>query len=479
MSEDLLFLSASEAAARIRRGALSPIDYVEAVLSAIAERQPVLNAYAAVDAERARAAAREAAAAVRRGDTLGPLHGVPVNVKDLIDTAGLRTAHGSAIYADNVPARDNILVARLKAAGAIVVGKTTTPEFGHKGLTDGPSFGITRNPWHTGRTPGGSSGGAAAAVAAGLTPLGLGNDGAGSIRIPAACCGLVGLKPTLGAVPYEQTQDLFFNHAYAGPLARTVADAALMHGVLAGADRSDPWSLNAPAVATANPALIGNGLTGIRIGYIRRMANPELDGDVEANTLAALAALAGMGAEIEEVRQEVDWAEPEGRVMYWVGMHVYYGPYVEKWGDRMDKVLLAYIERGAKYGLAEFRNAQFARTSLYRSVESLLERYDFLVSPTLTRTALPVEFNPAEDEVEVNGRKCGITRVGWTAYVYPFNLSGHPAASVPSGWAADGLPTGLQIIGPWWSDVDLLRLAAAVERVRPWAERRPPLTSRP
>jgi aspartyl-tRNA(Asn)/glutamyl-tRNA(Gln) amidotransferase subunit A len=225
---DLLFMPATAAARLIRKRALSPVEYVDAVLGAIERTQPTLNAYATVTADAARTQARAAEQAVMAGKELGPLHGIPINIKDLFATEGVRTAHGSAILADNIPSQDDILVTRLKGAGAIMVGKSTTPEFGHKGHTDAPSFGITRNPWNPLRTAGGSSGGAAVAVAAGLGPLGLGTDGAGSIRIPAGACGVVGLKPTTGAVPYEQTSDSFFNYAAAGPLTRTVADAALM-----------------------------------------------------------------------------------------------------------------------------------------------------------------------------------------------------------------------------------------------------------
>lgn len=218
MSDDLHWLPATEVAERIRSGALSPVDYTQALLDRILALQPRLNCFATVAADAALAAARQAEHAVRQGGPLGPLHGVAVHVKDLFDTAGIRTAHGSAIHAANVPSVDNVVVRRLKEAGAIVIGKTTTPEFGHKGLTDSPLFGVTRNPWNPDFTTGGSSGGAAGAVASGQGPLGLGTDGAGSVRIRALACGVVGHKPTLGLVPFEQTSDSFDNYVYAGPL---------------------------------------------------------------------------------------------------------------------------------------------------------------------------------------------------------------------------------------------------------------------
>jgi aspartyl-tRNA(Asn)/glutamyl-tRNA(Gln) amidotransferase subunit A len=473
-NDDLLFLTARQAAALIRRRALSPVEYVNAVLAAAEATQPRLNAFVTLVHEQARAAARAAEQAVMDGATLGPLHGVPVSVKDQVDTAGIRTTHGSAIFAENVPARDDITVTRLREAGAILIGKTRMPEFGHKGLTDGPSFGVTPNPWGLSRTSAGSSGGAAAALAVGLGPIALGTDGAGSIRIPAACCGVVGLKPTLGMVPWEAAADAFGNYTYAGPMARSVTDAAVMLGAIAGPSPRDPWSLNGPAVSALSPGLIGGDLSGLRVGFIERAANPRLERDMEANTRASLDALAAMGAEVEPVTESIDWIEFPGRVMYQGNFAVAMAKHLPEWRDRMDPVLLAFMERGEGFSLAQFRQAQYARTGLFRAVQGLLERYDVLVSPTLTRTALPADFDAAHDEVEVEGEKSGITRQGWSAYVYPFNLTGHPALTVPSGFAADGLPTSVQIVGRWGADLDVLRLGALLEAARPWNGRRPP-----
>jgi aspartyl-tRNA(Asn)/glutamyl-tRNA(Gln) amidotransferase subunit A len=460
---DLLFMPATTAASLIRKRALSPVEYVDAVLGAIERTQPTLNAYATVTADAARAQARSAEQAVMAGEQLGPLHGIPVSIKDLFATKGVRTAHGSAVLADNVPSQDDILVTRLKNAGAIMVGKSTTPEFGHKGHTDGPSFGITRNPWNPARTAGGSSGGAAVAVAAGLGPLGLGTDGAGSIRIPAAACGVVGLKPTTGAVPYEQTSDSFFNYAAAGPLTRTVADAALMMDSLVGPSTLDPWSLGAPGNGTLMPSLISEDLSGLRIGYLSAMS--DCSADVAANAEASLAALAALGAEVEEAGVGMDWIAGAARLMYLANLNVYFGHHLEKWRDRMDPVLVEWIAAGSRATLVDFRKAQVARSRLYRAVQKLLEDYDFLVTPTLPTTAIAAEAGKTVD---------ALFNRGWNAFVYPFNQSGNPALSVPNGFGADGLPTGLQIVGRWWKDNDVLRLGAILERIRPWADRRPP-----
>ena len=470
---DLLFTPAAKAAALIRSRKLSPVEYVDAVLKAIERANPKLNCFREVTAKQARIDARRAEEAVSRGEKLGPLHGVPVSIKDLLDVEGVPTRHGSAIFADNPPAAsDDITVARLKAAGAIIVGKANSPEFGVKGLTDGPSFGATRNPWNLDRTPGGSSGGGASAVAAGLGPLSLATDGAGSTRGPASCSGLVGLKATLGIVPYDTSRDTFGNNIFAGPLARTVTDAAIMHGVLAGPSSRDPWSLGATP-QPMSPKLAGEDLSGVRIGYIELMANPRLAADVRSNTLQALDAWRDMGAEVEQVTDKIDWIEYEGRVLYQAGFAVTCAQYLPKWQNQMDPVTLAFMDRGAKFTLADFRNAQFARTVLFRRIQSLFERYDFLVSPTNSRTALDIGHDAANDEVVVDGVKCGITRQGWTSYQYPFNLTGHPAMAVPSGFGTDGLPTSVQIIGKWASETDVLRRGALLEQARPWAQHRP------
>jgi aspartyl-tRNA(Asn)/glutamyl-tRNA(Gln) amidotransferase subunit A len=472
---DLLFTPAAKAAALIRSRKLSPVEYVDTVLKAIERANPALNCFREVTADAARRDAKKAEEAVTKGEKLGPLHGIPISVKDLVDVAGVPTRHGSAIFEGNPPAAaDDVLVQRLRAAGAIVIGKATSPEFGVKGLTDGPAFGITRNPWNLERTPGGSSGGSAAAVAAGLGPLSLGTDGAGSVRGPASCSGLVGLKATLGAVPNDTGRDAFGSNIYAGPLARTITDAVIMHAVLTGPSGKDPWSLGGGDKRQLSPALMGEDLSTIRIGYIELTANPRIAGDVRTNTRASLAAWEAMGAAVEEVTEEIDWIEYEGRILYQANFAVFCAQYLPKWQNQMDPVTLAFMQRGEKFTLADFRNAQFARTTLFRKIQSLLERYDFLVTPTNARTALDVTHDAANDEVIIDGVKCGITRQGWTSYQYPFNLTGHPALALPSGFGIDGLPTSVQIVGKWGAETDVLRLGALLERARPWAQHRPP-----
>src|SRR5579864_7556498 len=304
MTDNLAFASAAELAALIARRAASPVEVVEGVLARIATTQPVLNAFITVCAEAARVAAREAEAAVMSGAPLGPLCGVPFAVKDLVNTAGVRTTFGSVALTDNVPAADSPAVARLKRAGAILVGKTTTPEFGHKCFTEAPLFGRTANPWNLARTCGGSSGGGAAAVAAGLAPIGIGTDGGGSSRIPAACCGIVGFKQTLGLVPHDLTPDGFGNQSHITPLARTVMDSSLMLEAMAGPDPCDPHSLGLPVPDFVNGARGEGDLKGVRIAWRPLLGNSLVAGEVREACERSLAVFAELGAIVEPVADD-------------------------------------------------------------------------------------------------------------------------------------------------------------------------------
>ena len=476
MDDDLLFMPAARVAARIASGGLSAREHVGAVLDAAQASQATLNAFVTIDHEGALAAAAEADRLVAAGAPLGPLHGVAVSVKDMVAVKGLPNTNGSFTCEHDIPEADAPAVARLRAAGAIIVGKTTTPEFGHKGLTDSLLSGITRNPWNTERTPGGSSGGASAAVAAGLGPLGVGTDGAGSIRGPSATTGIVGLKPTRGFIPHPAKADPFGSQGYVGPMTRTVSDAALMAGIMAGPHASDPWSL-ARGEAPALPALAGSDLSGLSILYAEKMANPEVAPDVVANTRACLDVFEKLGAHITPMADGFDWIEEAGRVLYQSSIHHQVAGLLPRWEGRLTPSFVAFAEWGARFSVADVWDAIAARGDFYNRVQGLFAGHHVLVSPTTARTALDATFD-ATAPVVINGRECGITRQSWTAYQYPFNLAGNPALSVPSGFGADGLPTGLQLVGPWWSDRTLLRLAGILEAHRPWAHKRPEAANR-
>ena len=418
-------------------------------------------------ADEAREAARRAEAAVMAGEALGPLHGVPFSVKDLLFTKGVRTTMGSRIFADQVPAEDAAPVRRLREAGAILVGKTTTPEFGHKPLTDSPLFGATRNPWDLSRTAGGSSGGAAAAVATGQGPLALGTDGGGSIRLPAACCGIVGLKPTLGRVPHVHQADLFSSTSYIGPMTRSVAEAAACFDVIVGFDPGDPYSRPEPR---DDPRRVE--MRGLKLGWLPRVGNRLVDPDVDASCEAAVRHLEGRGALVETV--DVDFAPFERAFLIFLqaGLAARVGPHMATFGDKVARSLRESIDRGAQWSAVDWVNAVAQRTTMYRRVCALFERFDFLLSPTLACPALAVDHDPYEPIV-IAGEAAGSIRGAWYPYLWPFNLSGHPAASLPCGWSSDGLPIGLQIIGPWHADRRVLALAACLESERPCARPMP------
>jgi aspartyl-tRNA(Asn)/glutamyl-tRNA(Gln) amidotransferase subunit A len=476
MSDDLAFAytSAAELAALIARRAVSPVEIVEGVLGRIAARQPSLNAFITVCGEAAQAAARAAEERVMRGDKLGPLHGVPFAVKDLVNTAGVRTTFGSVALADNIPAMDSPAVARLKAAGAILIGKTTTPEFGHKCFTEAPLFGRTANPWDLSRTPGGSSGGAAAAVAAGLAPIGIGTDGGGSSRIPAACCGVVGFKQTLGLVPHDLTPDGFGNQSHITPMTRTVLDTALMLQAMAGPHRCDPHSLGLAVpdfVAAARPE---GDLAGVRIAWRPLLGNSRVAAAARAACEGALAALAELGAIVEPVEDDFASTEPIWLVLTQSFWNARFRQYVPRFGNRMSETLLRQMETGAGHSAVALQQAMFERTRIFREIQGWFEDYDIVATPTLSRTALPIDhdfFAP----IEIDGVVADTVRKSWYPYTLPFNLSGNPAVTLPCGFGTDGLPIGLQLVGPHLGDARLLRAASLFETARPWTNRRPPV----
>jgi aspartyl-tRNA(Asn)/glutamyl-tRNA(Gln) amidotransferase subunit A len=463
----MIEIDALTLARRIRAKEISPVAVIDAVLRRIESLQPTVNAFITVTAEEARAAARLAEAAVMAGRPLGPLHGVPFSAKDLLYAKGVRATMGSLIYADQIPTEDAVPVRRLREAGAILVGKTTTPEFGHKPLTDSPLFGSTRNPWDLSRTAGGSSGGAAAAVASGQGPLALGTDGGGSIRIPAACCGVVGLKPTLGRVPHVHQADLFSTTSYIGPMARSVGEVAACFDAVAGFDRGDPYSR--PEPTDDAPEL---RVRGLRLGWLPRVGNRLVDPEVLAASEAAVRHLEQQGAVVDTVDEDFAALESVFLVVFQGGLAARVGPHMAKFGDKVARSLRESVERGARWSAVDWSNALGQRAALFRRVQSLFQRFDLLVSPTLSRPPLAVDADPFEP-ISIGGKIAGSIRGAWYPYTWPFNLSGHPAISLPCGWSSDGLPIGLQIVGPWHADRRVLALAGHLERERPCARPMP------
>jgi aspartyl-tRNA(Asn)/glutamyl-tRNA(Gln) amidotransferase subunit A len=471
---DLAFTPAAELAALIRSRRLSPVELMRATLDRIERSQPVLNAFITVAADAATAQARTAEVAVQRGDALGPLHGVPVAVKDLVPTAGIRTTWGSLIFKDHVPDTDAVAVERLKQAGAIVVGKTTTPEFGQQCLTQAPLFGRTRNAWRADRSSGGSSGGSAVAIAAGLVPIAVATDGGGSTRIPAACNGIVGFKQGLGVVPQEYAQDGFGNISYVTPMTRTVADTALMLGVMAGPDLRDPLTTARPQPDFLAAVREAGDLTGLRIAWRSRLGNSAVAAAVVAACEAALETFATLGATIDE--PSVPFTNPEA--VWFVNNGAYrmaqFGNHLRQHRAIMCPTFVRQMDQVANYTAAELYAAIFERTRLYRQVQAWFEHADIVAMPTLSRSAVPIDqdfFGP----IEIDNQSIENIRASWYPYTMPFNLTGNPAISLPCGFDAAGMPLAIQLVVRPGEDAALLRVAAAFEQAQPWAQVRPPV----
>ena len=461
------YMSAVDVAAAIREKRLSPVEVVDAILSRIEEVNPRVNAYCTIVEESARKRAREAESAVIKGAELGPLHGVPVSIKDLMFTKGVRTTFGSRVYENHVPEEDDIVVERLQEAGAIMLGKTNTPEFGFMGVTDNLLFGPTRNPWNLGRHAGGSSGGAAAAVAAGMGPLATGSDGGGSIRIPSSFCGVFGLKPSYGRVPRGPGFPDWQTLSHSGPITRTVADAALMMEVIAGRDDRDRRSL--PETGLRYLPLADKDLKGMKIGWTPDLGYAAVDPEVVAGLTAAVGVFESLGADVELATLDL---EPPGMTFAVIWAVTYaskYADMLDEWRGQMHPNLVAMIERGKDVLATDYARAATAREEFWRVIRPTFEKYDLLLTPT---TAVPAFEVDKFELAEIGGVK-GTPTVDWTPFTYPFNFTGQPAASVPCGWTDEGLPIGLQIVGRRFDDAGVLRASAAFERAAPWADRRP------
>ncbi|MBI4270654.1 MAG: amidase [Candidatus Rokubacteria bacterium] len=466
MHADLIWRSALELRDLVRKKDVSPVEVTETVLARLAAANPVLNAFCLVVADTARAAAREAEIAVVKGEPLGPLHGVPVSVKDVLATRGLATTGGSRLFADHVPDEDAIPVARAKAAGMVLLGKTTTSEFGHKAVTESPLFGVTRNPWDPALTPGGSSGGAAAAVASGIGPLALGSDGGGSVRIPAAFCGVYGLKPSFGRVPHAGGFPGWAHVSHVGPLARTVRDAAVLLDVLAGADDRDRRSL--PREAGSYLEACDADVRGLHVAWTPDLGYARVDPRVRAVCESAAAEFETLGCHVEVVNP--GWENPEEifGTLIAAQFHAAWSARLAEDEGLMDPTLVKFIRRGAAVTAPDYVRALERVDGYWTEVRAFLERFDLLLMPTV---AVPPFAAGAPPPREIGGERVSV--LGWMPFTYPFNLTGQPAASVPAGFTDDGLPVGLQIVGRRHADGTVLAASAAFEAVRPWGDRRP------
>lgn len=461
-ASDLTQCTANELLALYRSGQASPVETTQAVLTRAHRLNPRLNAFCLIDDEAALSSAKASEARWqahrRQGAAIGALDGVPTSIKDLILTRGWPTLRGSRTIDPAQPWDvDAPATARLREAGAVLLGKTTTPEFGCKGETNSPATGITRNPWNTDRTPGGSSGGTAAAVAAGLGPLSVGTDGAGSVRIPAAFCGNVGLKPSFGRVPAYPLSP-FGTVAHLGPHTMSVRDAALMMNVLKQPDARDWTSL--PPDARDYTVGLEDGVRGLRIAYsptlgYAKQVHPEIAAAVEA----AVSVLQSLGAQVETVDPGFEDPLEITTGLWFLGAATVWQGLTPAQQALTDPDLQAEAEQGARLSALQVQQLHLRRGQLGSHMRQFMQRYDLLVTPSV---AIPAFEARAAGSVPMNPQ----SMLGWTPFSYPFNLTQQPAITVPCGLTRDGLPMGLQLVGPMFGDALVLRAARAYEAVQ-------------
>ena len=466
MPRDIPWMTAAELSARYKDKSLSPVEVTTVLLDRIDKYNPELNAFCVVDRETSLAQARASEERWQRGEPLGSLDGVPTAIKDIILTKGWATLRGSQTVDENqMWDEDAPCVARLKEHGAVMIGKTTTPEFGWKGATDSLRHGITRNPWNADKTPGGSSGGASAALAAGLCPLAIGTDGGGSIRIPAGFTGTFGIKPSFGRVPAYPISP-FGTVAHVGPMTRTVEDTAMFLSVIAEGDARDWYSMSADG--RDYTCGLNDGIKGKRIAFSPRLGYVnKIDPEVEALVVNAVKRLEELGAIVELVDPGFDDPTEIFKTLWWSGAYFALGQLPEKKLDMLEPGLREIVDEGRKFSLQDYLAASKAREELGTHVRCFMEDYDYIITPTLAVPAFDVGLiSPA-----------GYDRdrwLDWTPFSYPFNLTQQPACSINCGFTGDNLPVGLQIVGRMHSDFEVLQAAQAFESIEPAALVRPP-----
>lgn len=476
-ANDICRTDAVTLAAAVRGKKISPVEIIDAVLERMERLEPELHAFCTPTPDEARDDARALAARISAGEDVGSLAGVPVGIKDLVATQGVRTVSGSFAYAHFVPDEDDVVVERLKAAGAIVIGKTNVPEFGYSGVGHNPVFPATRNPWDTDLTPGGSSAGSAAAVASGMGPFAIGSDGGGSVRIPASFCGLFGMKASMGRVPlYPGTKDERYpgissweSLEHIGPLSRTVADSALMLSIIAGPDARDRYSL--PAADFNWTTVTDGGIKGCRVAYSPNLGYAAVDPRVQQIVGEAVHVFErDLGCTVEQA--DPGWDNPYEA--FWAivanetdlrGMRRLLDGLGE---DKMTPHLVDFLRR--EWTAEEFTDALMMRKHVNNKMWRFMQNYDLLLTPTL---AVPPFEVGIQGPSVIDGKP--VEPFEWLHFTYPLNFTGQPAATIPAGWTEDGLPVGLQIIGRHLDDALVLRASAAFEAAASWRNRWPAL----
>lgn len=463
------WMSASEITAVTSTGRLSVAEVAEAMIEHLNAVNPTINAVVDFDPAQVRRDAAELDKRLAQKEELGPLFGVPFTIKDLTAVKDRKLTFGMVPMKDNVADHDAVIMQRLTEAGGLFIGKTNTPESGYYGGTDNHLYGPTHNPWKHGHTAGGSSGGAAAGVAAGISPIAEGSDGAGSVRIPSAMCGVVGLKPSTGLVPQTILPGRYFEWAYHGPITRTVADNALMLDVISGPDSSDPQSMT--AWSTNFSAEAQRGISGFRIAWSDTLGVGEADPEVVSIARETLYSLSQAGATVQDA--EPDWGNPEEAMWNNVWVPGFAAEYdMLDWDNSVGEVddnLIELMKEAERLTAVDVGRAAAFRGQMWDTFTTFMDSYDILASPTLASATFPLE-QFAPDGLKDKPLRSQLLQ--WL-FTYPFNMMTTPAITVPAGFTSDGRPVGLQLAGGHHADAKVLRAAAAVERLRPWADRRP------
>ena len=469
--DDLAFASVSELRPLIDSKQVSIVDLTEMFLRRIESMNPSLNAYLTVTGDEALTSARAAEQALLQGADTGPLHGIPISIKDLELTQGIRTTMGSLVFKDHVPDRDSIVVERVRQSGAIILGKTNTPEFGFSGTTENRLGDACRNPWDTSRTSGGSSGGAGAGIAAGLCTVAAGTDGGGSIRIPSSFCGVYGIKPSQGRVPrYGGVGRPAYNSfSQSGPMTRTVRDSAVLLQTLAGPDNHDPECIKSetPDFVSA----LDQGVMGLRVAWSADLGYAAVDPEVVDTASKAAQLFEELGCTVDEPELALEDPFPSFWDLFTILGFTSYGHLLESHGNDLAEGSVRVMERGKGRSGADYSRALLYVSQLKARMRDLFDRYDLLLTPTTAVPAFPVGEHPA-----IIGGHPVMPFWGYTPFTFVFNMTTQPAASIPCGFSSDGMPIGLHIIGRIGEETTVLRASAAFEKARPWVEKRPPVT---
>jgi len=465
-------MPAYEMLEKIKTQELTSTEITETIIERIEKINPIINAYCTTTFDLARDMAKNADDAVKKGEKLGLLHGIPTSIKDLMLTKGIRTTYGSLLHENFIPKEDEIVVKRLKRAGCVILGKTNTPEFGHVALTHNKIFGETKNPWDIEKNSGGSSGGAAASVAAGMGPLALGSDGGGSIRVPSSCCGVYGLKPTFGRIPrYPHDTIAFWSMDHYGPIVKYVKDAALMLNVMKGYHPADKNSLTDDNIDYVK--ILEEKPKKIKIGYSMTLGfGKALEDEVKESILDGIQKFEQYDWDVEEAKLKIKNPGSAFKTLVSIG---YAYDLQKAYNNRLEDLcpdLISIIKLGLDTSSMNIGKAKEQRKRVYEVMYQYFRNYDVLITPTTPCPAFKPGWLESGTTFPTIGKKT-LSTMDWVTYTFPFNMTGLPAASIPSGWTNSGLPIGMQIVGKRYDEKTVLQVSKAFEDIAPWQDKKP------